>query len=123
MLRDGWILISHEKNIDRECDSKTIFEKSLPKDWVLRKIAHEQVGSPKGKGCYWDEHELINKSSEIHITHYDWEWAELDNETIVWASKGCIYRSKINSNAKIEDPKMLNNFNSLEFEEIIAPYE
>ena len=88
----------------------------------MRKVAHEQVGSPKGKGCYWDEHELINKSSETHIAHNDWEWAELDNETIVWASKGCIYRSSISSSENISEPKMLYNFNSLEFEEIKAPY-
>ncbi len=120
LTRDGWDLIGHETS--GKWDSKTIFEKSSSKDWILRKIAHEQVGSPKGKGCYWDEHELINKSSEMRISHYNWEWAELDDKTIVWAEKGCIYRSSVISNKKIGDPKMLYDFNSLEFEEIIAPY-
>lgn len=122
LLRDGWNLIRQEADSDIVSNSLTVFEKALINGWVLRKIAHEQVGAPKGKGCFWDEHEVINQSSGIYTKHKDWEWAELDNKTIVWAEKGCIYRSKITSSTKIEKPKMLYDFNSLKFEEITAPY-
>ncbi|MFC1381071.1 MAG: hypothetical protein G8D84_20395 [gamma proteobacterium symbiont of Clathrolucina costata] len=75
LIRDGWRLESH-KDISN-WNSVTIFEKDLPKGWILRKIAHEQVDSPKGKGCYWDEHELMNRESETMLNLHKWEWAEL----------------------------------------------
>lgn len=120
LIRDGWNLIKSAQKAKWE--AVTIFEKSLPKGWVLRKIAHEQVDSPKGKGCYWDEHELFNDNSEKTIECNDWEWAELDGKSLVWASKGFIYRASIQSGSKIRDPKLLYDFNSLEFERIRAPY-
>ena len=120
LIRDGWKLISHKE--ESKWNSATIFHKAIPKGWVLRKIAHEQVGSPKGKGCYWDEHELFNDESETKLTFMDWEWAELDRKSLVWASKGCIYRANIKSRTEIGEPKLLYDFNLLEFEEIRAPY-
>lgn len=120
LIRDGWKLISKKEN--SKWNSETIFQKTIPKGWVLRKIAHEQVDSPKGKGCYWDEHELINEESEANLAFGDWEWAELDGKSIVWASKGCIYRASIKSRTKIGTPKLLYDFNPLKFEEIRAPY-
>lgn len=120
LIRDGWQLNSQKEK--SKWNSETIFQKAIPKGWVLRKIAHEQVDSPKGKGCYWDEHELINDKSETKLIFKDWEWAELDGKSIVWASKGCIYRAKIKSHTEIGEPKLLYDFNSLEFEEIRAPY-
>lgn len=120
LIRDGWNLIKSAQKAKWE--AVTIFEKSLLKGWVLRKIAHEQVDSPKGKGCYWDEHELFSDNSEKTIECNDWEWAELDGKSLVWASKGCIYRSSIQSSSKIREPKLLYDFNSLEFERIRAPY-
>lgn len=120
LIRDGWELTS-QKEI-RKWNSETIFQKVIPKGWLLRKIAHEQVNSPKGKGCYWDEHQLINRESEVTLTFEDWEWAELDRKSIVWASRGCIYRANIKNHTEIEEPKLLYDFNQLEFEEIVAPY-
>ena len=106
--------------VNGKWNSETIFEKSLPNGWVLRKVAHEQVDSPQGKGCYWDEHKLVSSRSEID--HRDWEWAELDGRTIVWAEKGCMYRANLSRQKGLEDPKLLYDFNPLEFEEISAPY-
>lgn len=120
LIRDGWKITDHTEK--GKWNSITTFEKPLLKGWILRKIAHEQIDSPKGKGCYWDEHELVNPESDIQITNSDWEWAERDRQTIVWASKGCIYRAKIPSRIKIGEPKILYDFNPLEFEEITAPY-
>lgn len=120
LIRDGWTLVSSREV--RNWNSETIFSKALPKGWVLKKIAHEQVDSPKGKGCYWDEHELINDESETKISFPDWEWAELDKESVVWASKGCIYRASIESRTEIGEAKLLYDFTPLEFEELLAPY-
>lgn len=120
LIRDGWKLIS-QKEISK-WNSETTFEKAIPKGWIIRKIAHEQVDSPKGKGCYWDEHELINDESEAKLVFKDWEWAELDGKSVVWASKGCMYRASVKNRTELGEPKLLYDFNSLEFEEIQAPY-
>ncbi len=61
LLRNGWRLNDHlSAGITEQCD---IFEKPLANGWLLRKYAHAQVGSPAGKGCYWDQHELVRAQS------------------------------------------------------------
>ncbi len=120
LLRDEWRFVTSEGH--SEHSRATIFEKTLPSGWVLKKIGHIQSNSPKGKGCYWEEHELVNSGSKTRILQSDWEWAELDRDTLVWASKGCLYRAVIHNNAEIGDPKMLYDFNPLKFEQIKAPY-
>ena len=120
LLRDGW------KLTDRQAKGKwsavTVFEKSCTESWILRKIAHEQVGSPKGKGCYWDEHVLLNERDKTEIHCADWEWAEVDRSTIVWASSGQIYRIPLSARLTLSDAKSIFDFNPCTFEEITAPY-
>lgn len=119
LQRDGWTLKSHEE-IGKWNDI-VLFEKPLPKGWTLRKIAHSQVGSPKGKGCYWDEHELLNKGREIH-RFPDWEWAELDGKRLVWASKGSLFSCNLKSGTELGSHRKLYDFNDMEFKRVTAPY-
>ena len=45
LQRDGWTL---KNAVDKgQWNSETIFEKTVGKRWILRKICHEQVASPK----------------------------------------------------------------------------
>ncbi len=118
LLRDGWV---YKNNPDLK--HAYIFEKPLARNWVLVKYAHEGMGSPDGKGSYWDEHILLNTQSKKEILCDDWEWAERDQNDVVWASKGCLYRSKILDDSDIEDPKLLHDFNPYKFEAIKAPYD
>lgn len=120
LLRDGWKLL--ERNNRERWKSATIFEKALPDGWTLRKIAHEQTNSPAGKGCYWDEHELVKESSKQIIQKPDWEWADRDQETLVWAEKGALYRAAIAGTEGIATPQLLRDFNGMSFEAIEAPY-
>lgn len=55
--------------------SATVFEHPLGHGWILRKIAHEQVGAPEGKSRYWDEHEIDLGAKGAVIRQHDWEWA------------------------------------------------
>lgn len=120
LLRDGWKLM--ERFPKNKSHSVTIFEKPLPKGWTLRKLAHAQTSPPKGKGCYWDEHELVHKDNGINIAKSDWEWAELDQKNLVWAANGCLYRAAIQGRSKIGHPLLLIDFRPFVFEEVIAPY-
>ncbi len=119
LQRDSWILkIRSEKG---KWNSETLFEKELVKNWLLRKICHEQVGSPKGKGCYWDEHEIQNKSGKT-LPKPDWEWAEWVDDSIVYAESGCLYRISIKSSDELSEPQLLHDFNDYKFENRQAPY-
>jgi hypothetical protein len=119
LIRDGWKYISHT-NVAKWKD-KHIFEKLLPSGWVLRKIAHAEVGAPVGKGCYWDEHELEHQASDQTLCFPNWEWADIDAKRIVWAEKGKLYAGKITSNG-VMAKKELYDFNLMTFEPIQAPY-
>ena len=119
LQRDGWMLIGREgPNLDRTA----VFEKRLPKGWTLRKIAHEQVGPPEGKGCYWDEHQLENIESGELIDKPDWEWAEPDGETLVYATGGHLFRLSVASASRLGEPVLLHDFNGMQFAETRAPY-
>jgi len=120
LLRSGWKLM--ERAQQGKWHSKTVFEKPLSNGWVLRKIAHEQVDAPRGKGCYWDEHEVENLETGASIRLPDWEWAEWDQGTLVWAQLGKIYRGRFKGKRQLGEAKLLHNFTDYSFEPIVAPY-
>lgn len=120
LLRDGWTLTG--RSDQGKWNAQAVFEKPLPKDWILRKIAHEQVGAPVGKACYWDEHELVNRASGALLRFPDWEWAEWDQRTLVWAEKGKLFRAQLAGRSALEPAVLLHDFNDYRFEPIEAPY-
>ncbi len=100
---------------------ETRFEKPLPHGWFLRKLAHAGLGSPPGKGCYWDEHELVHSASELLIPCPAWEWAEWDRNRIVWAADGRLEAARL-TEAGLTDPTVLCDLNGLTFTPLKAPY-
>ncbi|MCG8505938.1 MAG: hypothetical protein MI755_15140 [Sphingomonadales bacterium] len=120
LVRDGWSRTADEQV--GKWHSQTIFEKPLAKHWVLRKIVHGQVGPPIGKSSYWDEHALVNRESGLELAQPEWEWADWDNNALVWATGGCLFRARIESHSKIGRAKILHDFNNYSFEPIKAPY-
>ena len=97
-------------------------EKSIPgSGWILRKIAHAEVGAPPGKGCYWDEHELIHPASNHSIACPQWEWAELDGKRLVWAAEGKLKAGQLTGQVFV-DETLLFDFNEMSFAPIEAPY-
>lgn len=120
LIRDGWTLT--ERDSAGRWNSWTIFEKPLAHDWVLRKIAHEQVDHPPGKGCYWDQHELRNTKTHAVIEQPDWEWAEWDRGALVWAEHGKLCRAPLPDKATLA-PTLVHDFSGYTFEAVKAPYE
>ena len=119
LLRDGWTLVERAE-IGR-WNSQTVFDKPLMDGWTLRKIAHEQVDHPPGKGCYWDEHQLMHAETEALIAFPDWEWADFDRESLVWAEDGKLFRSKVIPVEGVR-PQLIHDFTDYAFEAIEAPY-
>ena len=120
LLREGWRLV----------DARTLgvgkrvfqWEKALPGGWILRKIARAQVEHPVGKGCYWDEHSLVDPTSGVIIDHPDWEWAEWRDGRLLWAAGGRIHAAGLDEARGTVDEHLLIDLNGLTFERRIAPY-
>lgn len=118
LLRDSWALVDRIDDGPRK--HRDLFEKPIGKGWTLRKIAHAEVGSPPGKGCYWDEHELVGPGRDAKIACPDWEWAELDNKRLVWATDGKLFAARVGKNGPADEVE-LHDFNDMKFEAIKAP--
>jgi hypothetical protein len=119
LLRDGWTLV---ERIDREkWHDVDVFEKPLPRGWILRKRAHGQVDPPPGKGCYWDEHELAHHESGRAIAGPDWEWADRDGDRLAWAAGGKLFVAEVSDDG-LAQVQELYDFNPMTFEPIQAPY-
>jgi len=119
LLRDGWKFANGRS--DSNPMGNDIFEKNIGYGRTLRKIAHVETPAPRGKSCYWDEHELIGPAENQTIRYPQWEWADLDGKRLVWAAKGKIYAGKIQREG-LADEVELYDFNEMSFREIAAPY-
>lgn len=113
LQRDGWSMIGDKNN--------AIFLKSISNNWTLKKICHAQINSPEGKGCYWDEHQLISPSGEI-FEYPSWEWAEWVDDAIFFAERGCLYKISVSNADGIGLSELIHDFNEYKFEAIKAPY-
>jgi hypothetical protein len=119
LIRDGWGL--KEAVQVGIWKSKVVFEKPCPGGWILRKVAHAELGAPPGKGCYWDEHELIHPASGQSIACPRWDWAELEGKRLVWADSGTLRAGRLTDQG-LTDETVLFDFNGMEFAPIEAPY-
>lgn len=119
LQRDRWTLAGREEN--GRYDARVFFEKELPHGWILKKICHEQIGAPKGKGCYWDEQVLLSKSG-VEFDFPDWEWAEWTGRNIAFARDGRLFRIGIRNAEELSDESLIHDFNGYKFEQIEAPY-
>ncbi|MEW6736860.1 MAG: hypothetical protein AB1489_36570 [Acidobacteriota bacterium] len=119
LLRDGWNLTERVKVAAWQ--HYDIFDKPVNKEWVLRKIAHAEIGAAAGKGCYWDEHELLHTKTGTSIKYPDWEWAEIDKKRLVWANGGKLFTSKVAKDGLTNEIQLFD-FSEMAFEPIQAPY-
>ena len=119
LMRDGWELGRTEEL--GKCNRVTIFEKPLVRGWTLRKLAHAEGNPDPGKGCYWDEHELVNAKSGQTVSCPGWEWADLDGKRLVWASEGKLFAARLTVSGLINEHE-LYDFNEMKFEPLEAPY-
>jgi hypothetical protein len=118
LQRDGWTLVEQSGH---NLDATAIFDKPMPNGWTLRKIAHEQIGAPRGKGCYWDEHVLIEPTGK-KTRRPNWEWAEIDGKRLVWCEHGSLFAASCNNISRLGESKLLHDFGDYKFQAVEAPY-
>lgn len=119
LKRDGWRYIC--RNTPGKLHSIDIFEKPFCNNYILRKYAHATCQKPKGKGCYYDEHQVENTKTGEKISGTHWEWADIDRNRLVFAENGKLFARRFHA-VRISDPEELYDFNSMEFTQIKAPY-
>lgn len=121
LLRDGWQLTSESRRSENSISDEWVFEKPALGGWSLRKHAFATLDHPPGKGCYFDRHELLHKSSGARIDGWDWEWAEVDRQRIAWSEAGKLLAAELTP-AGLANLREIYDFNSLKFEAKVAPY-
>lgn len=119
LQRDGWKLIDRFKTGKSKVN--TIFERGVTRGWVLRKICHEDIPHPVGKGVYWDEHELVDKCGDT-VSQPDWEWAEWMDNAVIFAEFGKLYKLTIKNTYELNTTELIHDFNDYKFKELLAPY-
>jgi hypothetical protein len=119
LLRDGWRFVRRVKT--GWWTGRDVFEKPIGGGWLLRKVAHAGINEPPGKGCYWDEHELVHPEREAPVRRPGWEWADLDGERLVWAEGGKLFAGFVSADG-LGGELELFDFNEMAFEAIEAPY-
>jgi hypothetical protein len=127
LLRDGWTMRPELSPAPLPQAHTVVFERPLVHGWILRRLAHAQVGAPQGKGVYHDAHELVHPASGRERMRHDWEWAELDGDRLVWATDGALWAGELTKrSAAADDPvtsvRMLHDFAPMTFEAVAAPY-
>lgn len=119
LQRDGWTLVN-ETN-DGAGGRVTQFTKRVDDAWCLHKFAHATSARREGRGCYFDEHALVNDRTQQVAPHSDWEWAELDGSRLVWAADGKIFAGSIGSDDVMSVTQLFDG-GGMTFERLHAPY-
>ena len=119
LQRDGWAM--KHRAPDGTGGETTVFDKHIGGHWRLRKYAHAGIHRLVGKGCYFDEHELRNARTGENTACADWEWADVDDDRLVWASAGKLYAGRLKDDG-LADTDLLHDFNGYRFERLRAPY-
>jgi len=97
-----WLLglVAKKTNQHYQYQANTVKNKNvLSVNFIGLRVANDQRGD--------------RSESNTRITCADWEWAELDKKTLVWATQGCLFRASIQSNTKIGMKKMHRLWQSL----------
>jgi hypothetical protein len=115
LMRDGWTLC------EEDYQGATLFEKTLTRSWVLRKLAFAETGAPPGRGCYWDAHELRHGPTKTVLAFPEWEWADYVDGRLTYASEGRLMAARLGRGCLTHE-KVLMDFNALRFEAVKAPY-
>lgn len=97
------------------------FQKRINDRWSLIKQFHTDFTHSVVSSLNYDTHQLIDKVSEEVCDFPDWEWADVDKNRLVWAEHGKLMAARVNSRG-LETPQELYDFNSMVYEERIAPY-
>lgn len=117
LQRSGWVM---KHAAPGGGGTLTTFDKAVEGHWHLRKLAHATTERRPGRGCYFDEHQLLNSRTGQRVDLPDWEWADVDRDRLVWVDAGRMFEGHLRSGGM--EIRELFDFNPLKFERLTAPY-
>lgn len=119
--RDGWQQCAIEDIQTKYGRPKVAFSKMINNVALYKLIYNEIPTKEQGKqGGVYERHQLLMGDKKIEYP--TWEWADIDGERIVWAEQGKLMAAKVEK-GELSTIKELADFNSMQFEERIAPYK
>jgi len=114
LSRNGWNLIDTQQG-------QVQFVKNLGNNKTIKKIWHQWTQSTaSGTPSLWESHLLVFNG--VTIPKDNWEWCEVYKNDLLWSENGCIYRAPKTSIERINDPKLVHDFNKEVMQELAAPY-
>lgn len=113
LLKNGWEFIQHQYSKKGDFWH---YSKPFNSQWALT-LQVECHSSP-----YRNHYQLTNLRNNASIELPGWEWAEVDNESLVYTQNGCLFRLISTELATQTSGKLIFNFNRMTFEERKAPY-
>jgi hypothetical protein len=116
LIRDGWTW-----RRDLPAQHGAVFDKKAGPRTYLRKYCLAGCVSEQGVGVEHERHAIVHASGEVLEDHPDWQWADLDRRRIVWAAGGKLYQATP-SRRGLSGPRLVHDFNDMEFEARAAPY-
>ncbi len=97
------------------------FTRKADNGWVLRK--HVGNGRKYGRSGESEWHTLVHKNLGISLKRPSWEWADVDQNGILFAEGGKLMRAELSRDAdKPYKEALVHDFNTYVFEQIRAPY-
>ncbi|BCM89410.1 hypothetical protein IAD21_01256 [Abditibacteriota bacterium] len=91
--------------------------------WTLEQFSHYYCESehPIGRGPFWQWYRASDNLSGETLGDQSWEWADFDNDRLVWAQGGKLFATPIWDGGH-GDIIELANFNDWKFTAVQAPY-
>lgn len=119
LVRDGWVL---KDDFGYRLHCNALFEKRLPDSRILQKRFFSGLDNTPGRSVYWDEHCVVDETGTQILGGSAWEWADFDapRKRILFARNGCLWALPLKE--LDHPPVLLKDFNSAEFEPVVAPY-
>ena len=116
--REGWLRRKHVKG-DRFNEEYT-FTKRINRRYHLIKIFHAGLNHPIGRGAYYETYQIYDEKSKETVEYPEWEWAEVDNNRVIWAEGGKLFAAE--NNKLLKEKTELFDAAKLQFELLEAPY-
>jgi hypothetical protein len=114
LQREGWNLIGRRSG--KQKPHGTIFERVIGSHRVMKTCIESSPTQP-GRGCYWDQHELIYGDERRPL---ECDGMDTWRDRVFWVRNGSLHEGALTSDGLVGRP--IKDFNAMTFEAIEAPY-
>ena len=77
----------------------------------------------KNRSLVSDGFTLVHNEQHIRIEKPDWEWADPFSGSLQYAANGALHSASVSSTGKLQDQRVIKDFNEMVIEPLKAPYQ